>query len=156
MTAGIISLLPNGEWRTGIATDKIILIDIPRRLQTRFQDFGETFKKDQHGEWLLCDENTEGDWLIVDCLGCAWFGEKYHKEDGDIGAINLNSFGYINSAGEVKQIARSKGCPKCNSTDYSIPGRILDPDGLIQFVCRRCGCLWWPILGPSPDPQEPK
>ena len=33
-------------------------------------------------------------------------------------------------------------CPKCKSPDYIYKGRVYEPDGKHEFICKSCGHLW--------------
>ncbi len=68
------------------------------------QDFHGKWRYMDGFYWHKCDEDIQGDWLIVNYIFSVYFGNKDAMTDDDevIGRILLTNYAYIDKQGNIE------------------------------------------------------
>lgn len=102
----ILCLYRDGSWSTGenIREGWVVMVDVLRRLAVCVQIFHGKFRHYDGFYWHQCDEDTQGDWLLVNYIFSVYFGNKtaLTEDDEVIGRICLSNYAYIDKNGNIE------------------------------------------------------
>lgn len=102
----ILCLYRDGTWRTGenVREGWVVMVDVLRKLAVCVQEFQGKWRYYDGFYWHQCDEDTTGDWLIVNYIFSVYFGNKDAMTDDDevIGRILLSNYAYIDKKGNIE------------------------------------------------------
>lgn len=105
-TKNILCLYKDGTWTTGqnIRQGWVVMVDVTRKLAVCVQDFHGRFVFREGFYWHQCDEDTKGDWLIVNYIFSVYFGNSSAMigDDEVIGRILLTNYSYIDKNNNIE------------------------------------------------------